>query len=74
MKRIVFVPKETSYDIDKMQNLLREVAQRDHTGGNLCTSGVALDFQIEEDAISHPKDPNTEVLKIDPESGKLVSA
>jgi hypothetical protein len=73
MRRVILVTNKTLADIDQMKDIFVEAASKGH-GGMLCASGYSLEFQLEEDAITYLNQPDIEVLKIDPQSGKLVPA
>jgi hypothetical protein len=73
MKRIVLFSKEMSNDRNQMEKAILEAAQKDHPSGQLCTSGVSLEFRREEEAMNFVNQPETEVLRLDTKSGKLVS-
>jgi hypothetical protein len=56
-----------------MEKIILEAARMGHTGGNLCTSGVALEIELEENISKYKNKNDDELLKIDPSTEKLIT-
>jgi hypothetical protein len=75
MGNVVVIPKEKSFDLQYLKNILDEFCASQNNGTHACCSGESLQFRIEEDSLKESmRSPESKekIYRINNE-GKLVS-
>jgi hypothetical protein len=74
MKNVVLIPKEKSFDMNYMKNIIEQLCSNKSNSGHLCCSGASMELRIEEDQIESLQKIRTEneiIYKVD-NQGKIV--